>query len=465
MDKDILSRLYESCFDSEPTEIVKLPASGSPRRYFRLIGSPDVIGVVGDNENENNSFTGLANLFRHYGANVPEVFAATPSNGAYLQQDLGDASLFEIISQGDNAQVENLTRDAFRELVKIQRVPSADFAPLCYAESFGRRRVMWDFYYFKYNFLKLAIADFDESRLEDDFEALAERLLECGKETAGFMYRDFQSRNVMVMEGKPWLIDFQGGSHGPGIYDAVSFLWQAKAAFSKDFREKILRFYAGLRGVDEEIILESGRLYALFRTLQVLGAYGFRGLMEKKAHFLTSIPAALANLSELLEDGVLEPYAELRKVCAELVALPRFKKSDNKDGLTVTVFSFSYKKGYPEDLSGNGGGFMFDCRAMHNPGRYSEYKRLTGRDDAVIEFLEERGEVQEFLASAGELVFKAVERYLSRGFTSLQVGFGCTGGQHRSVYCAEAMAREIKNRFPAAHVKLIHREQNIEEML
>ncbi len=465
MDKEILSQLYKSRFGKLPADTERLPASGSPRRYYRITGLTDVIGVVGDNVRENESFITLSDLFRQYGANIPEVLAVDLSNHAYLQKDLGDCSLFDIISGGESDAVEELSKDAFKELVKTQIVPAEDFVPYCYAEPFGRRRVMWDFNYFKYNFLKLAIAEFDESLLEDDFELLAQNLLESGKETAGFMYRDFQSRNVMVLNGKAWLIDFQGGSKGPGIYDAVSYLWQAKAGFSEAFKEKMLKFYADLRGEDEEKMLKTGKLYALFRTLQVLGAYGFRGLIEKKSHFVTSIPAALKNLGELLDAGVIDPYPELKKICKELISLKRFKKENSDSGLTVTVFSFSYKKGYPEDLSGNGGGFMYDCRAMHNPGRYKEYKNLTGRDRAVIDFLEERGEVQEFIAAAEIPVLNAVERYLARGFTSLQVGFGCTGGQHRSVYCAEAMAREIKKHFPSAKVKLIHREQNIEEIL
>lgn len=274
----------------------------------------------------------------------------------------------------------------------------------------------------------------------------------------------------MVYESKPYFIDFQGGRPGPVIYDAISFLWQAKAGFSDDFRQEMLEHYfeelsrltSCRRNEQEEH--QSVNRFALFRTLQVLGAYGLRGLVERKAHFIESIPAALENLKILIENGAVDRYPELKRVCSCVCTDKRFAKK-TEDGLRVTVFSFSYKKGYPADFTGNGGGFMFDCRGMHNPGRYAEYKSLTGRDKPVIDFLEERGEVQQFVENAVGMVSPSIETYLRRGFSNLQIGFGCTGGQHRSVYCAERTAQVIAEKFPSAHIVLIHREQGLETTL
>ncbi|MDE5758196.1 MAG: phosphotransferase, partial [Allobaculum sp.] len=302
--------------------------------------------------------------------------------------------------------------------------------------------------------------------LEDDFEKLAERLLAIPPAFQGFMMRDCQSRNVMITDGGPIFIDFQGGRKGPALYDAVSFLWQARAVFSDDFRKEMLYFYCeyfceGDRRKMNEMLSCLDDV-VLFRTLQVLGAYGFRGLVQRKVHFLISIPMALGNLRVLMENGALDEYPQLKRCALNLIGLDKNEVSHDCGFLTVEIFSFSYKKGYPEDLSGNGGGFMFDCRALHNPGRYERYRALTGKDMPVIDFLEAQGEVLPFLKNAWSLTAPAVERYLSRGFTRLQIGFGCTGGQHRSVYCAERTAEHIKEVFPEVKVQLIHREQSVE---
>lgn len=257
-------------------------------------------------------------------------------------------------------------------------------------------------------------------------------------------------------------IDFQGGRKGPVLYDAISFLWQVKAAFTKDEKNILLGKYASFlskeRNIDPSVVLDNVGVFVLFRTLQVLGAYGFRGLVEKRSHFIESLPGAICNLGELVSDGVVDAYPELKSV-AEKALNSRFYENEKPDKLTVKVFSFSYKKGYPEDLSGNGGGFMFDCRGMHNPGRYEEYKSLTGLDREVKLFLEERGEVQTFVENALRMVTPSICRYHERGFKNLQIGFGCTGGRHRSVYCAQSVAEKIASNFPKVKVELIHREQ------
>lgn len=454
--EDLLSKMGFS----GACEIVPLSQAGSDRRYFRLIlADSSFIGTIAPDENEARAFLGLCRDLRSAGAAVPEVFAVSDDFHYYVQEDLGDASLFSLLS---NTDFEQLIKETLHRLAFMQKIPLDRWHSDCMAKDFSRRQVMWDLNYFKYEYLKARNVIFDEDLLEDDFDRFADRLLSVPKRFWGFMMRDCQSRNVMIAKGDPVFIDFQAGRYGPAIYDAVSFLWQARAGFSKGFREDMVSFYCdvfcnGDATLREEMLsfLDD---FVLFRTLQVLGAYGYRGLVQHRSHFILSIPLALANLSYLLDKGVLNQYPELKKTCFALASDPISAFSLEKGRLRVDVYSFSYKKGYPENLSGNGGGFMFDCRAMHNPGRYKEYKHLTGRDPEVISFLENRGEVQSFLKNAWALTDPAVERYLSRGFSHLQIGFGCTGGQHRSVYCAEHTAAHISNLFPEADLHLIHLE-------
>lgn len=465
---NILSSLFIKIYTVAPDNVTALTGSGSNRIYCRLVNKErglSCIGVYGEDVAENRSFLSLSRLFRSQGVNVPEILIVDDSEKYYLQEDLGDTALFSFLHSDDTLLY---IKESFRQLVKVQTIPHDRFRGLTQSKPFSRRQVMWDLNYFKYEFLKPCKIVFDEDALEDDFESFARRLCDTGKEKWGFMYRDFQSRNIMIKDGMPWLIDYQGGRFGPMIYDAISFLWQAKASFPKKLREDILAFYAGLiseaRGIEPSEFLDDTGAFALFRNMQVLGAYGLRGLVEKRAHFLESIPLALNNLKELVESGEVSRYPELERVLGDISGIRKFEK-DSHDGLLVKVFSFSYKKGYPDDFTGNGGGFMFDCRSMHNPGRYAEYKSLTGLDKEVIEFLEKRGEVGKFVAQAFNMVLPAVERYKKRGFTDLQIGFGCTGGQHRSVYCAEALSKKIKERFPEVGVEVIHRERGIDRLV
>ena len=323
--------------------------------------------------------------------------------------------------------------------------------------------VMFDLNYFKYCFLKPSGLEFDEVLLQDDFEKLADDLLVTDTDT--FLYRDFNARNVMIKDGEPYFVDFQGGRHGPVFYDVASFAWQARAKFTEDQKEMMLKAYldaySQYSSMGEQDFRSSLRLFVLFRLLQVLGAYGFRGWMEHKASFVTSIPAAISELKAWLADPS-DRYPYLMQTLERLVAFPRFEESSYEDGvLEVKVYSFSFKKGVPSDPSGNGGGYVFDCRSIHNPGRYEQYKKLTGRDEPVIKFLEDDGEVFGFLEHAYGVLDPHVETYMKRGFTSLMVSFGCTGGQHRSVYCAEHMAHHLAQKYPGIRVRLIHREQGI----
>lgn len=470
-DAELLSSLFAIRFGKTPT-VAQLPGAGSDRRYFRLSDGEgfSVIGTVGDDLRENNTFISLARTFRSQGLPVPEIYAVSTDTRAYLQEDFGGRSLLDCL-QGEERIP--LAAEALRQLVKMQSVDETLWIDEVASAPFSRRQVMWDLNYFKYEFLKTAGILFDEEALEDDFEKLASLLTSLDPRLMGFMYRDFQSRNIIVREGSDaapegesrlGFIDFQGGRKGPVVYDAISFLWQAKAGFTSEERSKLLAIYINelekTSGVDGEVALNAVGLLSLFRTLQVLGAYGFRGLVEKKAHFIESIPAALGNLRQLVETGQLDAFPELLRVAEEAVA-SRFARKEERGQLKIKVFSFSYKKGYPEDLSGNGGGFMFDCRGMHNPGRYDEYKPLTGLDLPVREFLEARGEVGVFIERVLDLLRPTVSRYLERHFDSLQIGFGCTGGRHRSVYCAQAVAEALAAEFPEAAVLLNHREQGI----
>ncbi len=462
---EILKKLYTELTGSFPATIEAITGSGSNRRYFKLTGPITVIGTIGEDTRENHTFINLARHFRERGINVPEVLAVADDYTAYLQEYVSDTQLLDVI-KSENPLTEELVEKTIRTLPKIQYAGAdgLDFDKCCHESAFDARLVNWDLNYFKYCLLKISGVKFDEALLQNDFDRLAENLLYDDFST--FMYRDFQSRNVMLKNGtEPYFIDFQGGRKGPAEYDVASFLWQAKAGFSPEFRTRMIDAYLDAASefatIDSDEFHSRIKTFALFRMLQVLGAYGFRGLHERKQHFIESIPAALKNAAELIEAN---DYPELAKVISALCEKYPCAQS-KRNRLLVTVGSFSYKKGIPQDDSGNGGGFVFDCRGMHNPGRYEQYKRLTGRDLPVIEFLEERGEVQPFLDACHKLVDHSVETYLRRGFTSLTCWFGCTGGQHRSVYCAEHLAAHIAEKFPAADILLHHREQSITEHL
>ena len=334
---------------------------------------------------------------------------------------------------------------------------------VCYPlPEFDKRSIHWDLNYFKYNFLKTTGMDFQEDLLEDDFEKLTEQLLR--EQTETFLYRDFQSRNVMLVDGMPYFIDFQGGRKGPIYYDVASFLWQAKANFPNELREELIQTYIGSlqkwMPVNEAAFRQQLKLFVLFRTLQVLGAYGFRGYFEKKPHFIQSIPFALNNLRGLLKEG-FEEYSYLHEILSEMTELKQFTDTQKRT-LEVRVFSFAYKKGIPNDVSGNGGGYVFDCRAINNPGKFERYSNVNGLDEPVIKFLEEEGEITAFLNHIYPLVDRHVQRYIDRGFTDLMISFGCTGGQHRSVYAAQRVAEHITKHFKVK-VSLVHREQNLEQ--
>ena len=472
----ILSELFTRATGKPIGEQVALTASGSNRRYYRLYSDDrqiSLIGVEGTSRDENHAFLTMAAHFTAQGLNVPRVLAVSEDEMEYVQEDLGDTLLFNYIAEGRKTGVfceseKVMLRKTMRALAQFQVKAAEDFDfNVCYPQpEFNLRSIRWDLNYFKYCFLKATGLEFQEDKLENEFERLAYILLQQ-KQMNAFMYRDFQSRNVMVVNEEPYFIDFQGGRRGPVYYDVASFLWQAKANFHDELRHELIEEYLGeltnYMPVDKQEFYATLRHFVLFRTMQVLGAYGFRGYFEKKPHFLQSIPFAIENLRRLLKDAA-DDYPYLIEVLHEMTEMKQFKEVSVRKPLVVKVYSFSFKKGIPADDSGNGGGFVFDCRAVNNPGKYERYNHVTGLDEPVIKFLEDDGEIFPFLDAAYRLVDASVKRYKDRGFTNLMVSFGCTGGQHRSVYAAEKMAEHINEKF-GVEVRLIHREQNVERTL
>ena len=479
----LLSQLFTQATGKKAGEQVALTASGSNRRYYRIYSEDkevSLIGVQGTSRDENHAFLTMDEHFLNKGLNVPKVLAVSDDEMAYVQEDLGDTLLFNYIAEGRKTGVfceseKVMLRQTIRALARFQVVGAEDFDfRVCYPQpEFNLRRIRWDLNYFKYCFLKATGLEFQEDKLENEFERLAYILLQQKKMNA-FMYRDFQSRNVMIAPSKenpdelvPYFIDFQGGRRGPVYYDVASFLWQAKANFHDELRNELIDEYLDELGkymeVDKQDFYNTLRHFVLFRTMQVLGAYGFRGYFEKKPHFLQSIPFAIENLRRLLKNSA-DDYPYLIEVLHEMTEMKQFKEVGVRKPLVVKVYSFSYKKGIPADDSGNGGGFVFDCRAVNNPGKYERYTYFTGMDEPVIKFLEEDGEILPLLDSAYKLVDASVKRYIDRGFRNLMVSFGCTGGQHRSVYAAEKMAEHLNQKF-GVEVRLIHREQNVERTL
>ncbi|WP_308279050.1 RapZ C-terminal domain-containing protein [Prevotella sp.] len=507
-----LVELYDMWHNSMPVNTVRLAGAGSNRAYYRLFDEEgnSVVGVVGTSRDENHAFIYLSEHFTKRQLPVPQILAVSDDGLRYLQTDLGEVSLFDAIRGGReaggryNLDEQELLKRTIRQLpnIQIRGARELDWQN-CYPQpEFDEDSVLFDLNYFKYCFLKPSDLDFNELKLEANFRLFAKDL--TSEQCDSFMYRDFQARNVILdADGNPFFIDYQGGRKGPFYYDLASFLWQASARYSNKLRrELVLEYYNALQ---QYIEVPSVRhfvarlsLFVLFRTLQVLGAYGFRGYFERKKHFLDSIPPAMDNLRALLKLGEdVFPYPYMMDMLRRLTDMPRyahieepavsradgykttdknvysahpqdgpatFSKYDGKGPLRVRVFSFSYRKGIPADESGNGGGYVFDCRSTHNPGRYEPYKKLTGLDEPVIRFLEDDGEILTFLESVYKLADAHVQRYIDRGFTDLMFSFGCTGGQHRSVYSAQHLAEHIHNKY-GIEVHVCHREQGIEQTL
>lgn len=464
--------LYHVWAGIEPESITFLPGSGSYRKYYRLEGKRNsVIGVFNEDRKENDAFISFSQKFNQHKLPVPLVHATDSSGQFYLLSDLGDLTLFNYLS-GNRSDPEDFPEkiiDTYRKVIgflplfQVVAGKELDYSKCYPRKAFDSQSMMWDLNYFKYYFLKLAKVPFDEQKLEDDFQTLVQFLLGAG--TDHFMYRDFQSRNIMLIKGEPWFIDYQGGRKGPLQYDIASLLYDAKASIPEPVRDLLLEYYLDVLEnyfpVDRKSFHQYYSGFVLIRILQALGAYGFRGYYENKPHFLKSIPFAISNLQYLLDTKSLPvSLSMLREVLEKIIVNPSFRSfKETSNQLTVKVSSFSYKTGIPADTSGNGGGFVFDCRALPNPGKFEEYRSFTGNDQLVIAFLEKEPEVGEFLNHACSLVDQSIRRYIERGFTRLSVSFGCTGGQHRSVYCAGELAKHIRSKFRVT-IDLHHTELN-----
>ena len=507
-----LIELFTQWKEHSPQDVERLPGQGSNRVYYRLWDADGhhVIGVEGTSCEENQAFIYLSRHFSHRQLPVPKILAVSCDGKYYLQTDLGCRSLFDALKGGReaggryNEEERRLLIRTIRELpnIQIRGARGLDWNK-CYPQpEFDADSILFDLNYFKYCFLKATELEFNELKLQADFRLFAKELL--AEKMESFLYRDFQARNVMLdAQGNPFFIDFQGGRKGPFYYDVASFLWQASARYSFKLRRELVKEYYEALSQYTEVpskrhFVHRLSLFVLFRTLQVLGAYGFRGYFEHKQHFLESIPPAIQNLRDLLKSKDAFPYPYLLKTLKSLTELPQFSeetkvskeesnegsndsskslslvnsndgpatvsKYEGKGKLVVRVYSFSYKKGIPEDNSGNGGGYVFDCRSTHNPGRYEPYKKITGLEEPVIRFLEDDGEILEFLKPVYQLADHHVERFMQRGFTNLMFCFGCTGGQHRSVYSAQHLAEHLNKKF-GIEVHICHREQNIRQIL
>ena len=482
--QNILAVLTRSIGET-PKDILPIAESGSARKYFRIItDNKSLIGTYSSNIEENEAFLAFSKHFHELGLNVPEVFAVNEERTCYLQSDFGDDNLFAHVqkaliassgpSTGSGTLGENvieLYKKALSHLVKLQVLghQGLDYSKAYPTECFDRQAIIDDLNYFKYYFVKPhEELDFNETRLGKDFEAFADFVSQAPCDF--FMYRDFQSRNIMVKDGELYFIDFQGGRKGPLNYDVVSLLYQVKAQIPQATRDELVEYYKAELSQymsPEAVKFDTYQPYFVYlRLMQVLGAYGFRGLIQKKSHFIESIPYALHEIEALSKAAPLTAYPELQSVISQL------NKLDAKHAaliappagkLTVTINSFSFKKGYPADFSGNGGGFVFDCRALPNPGRKPEFKTKTGRDWEVIDYLMAKPPVHVFLDHVKGIVSQSVENYKERHFSNLMVSFGCTGGQHRSVFFAQTIYEWLKATYPDIHLKLNHIERKITE--
>ncbi|MEK7256036.1 MAG: RNase adapter RapZ [Bacteroidota bacterium] len=455
-----LSHLFEQWCGERPDLILPLAPSGSHRIYYRLSGnSKSAIGAHNLDRKENVAFLAFSKHFKAKGLPVPEIYAEDLNGNVYLQEDLGATTLYSYLLQAGDYFPEYLVRIYKKVLEKLALLQVRGGEGLDYSlayprPAFDKQSMLWDFNTFKYYFLKLAKIPFDEQALEEDMHRFADWLLSA--DCRHFLFRDFQARNIMVKGGEPYFIDYQGGRQGAVQYDLASLLFQAKPNIPDDIRRELLNHYLNvletLQPVDRAQFTGFFHGYVLIRCIQTFGTYGYRGLFERKEYFIKSIPFAIRNLKWILENAAFPvEMPELTRALEGIVASKKFEPFDkiksSSSLLTVTISSFSYRQGIPQDPTGHGGGFVFDCRFIHNPGLYEPYKHLTGRDEAVINFLQQHSNMEEFLNQVFLMVDPAIENYIERSFTHLMISFGCTGGQHRSVYAADRLTKHLQEKY------------------
>lgn len=461
-DIQVLEQLFEDHFGKKPEVVSIIPMSGSDRRYYRLVADKTTaIGTFNQNIAENNSFYYFTDLFHKHGINVPEIYKTAKDRRYYLQQDLGSVSLFDALNkEGFTNEIKEYYRMSLEQLAKLQWIAGreADYNQCFGTKQFDEKAISADFLYFKYYFADLQKIVYDKTELTDEIEEISKDLGRIQPKM--LMYRDFQSRNIMLYEGKVYFIDYQGCMQGPPQYDIASLLWQAKAKLPQKWKDELLNSYITslnnlpMSKVDEMYLRKGYSQFVMLRLVQVLGAYGFRGLLERKPHFISSIAPALHNLETFLNDNPQIPsYPKLRGLLEKLSSKEirqqyETVQANTESKLKIKVNSFSYKKGgIPKDTSEHGGGFVFDCRGLLNPGRITEYKKLSGKDETVQYYLQTETKMNDFLEHVNALVDISVDDYLQRDFDSLSINFGCTGGQHRSVFAAEQVARHLKAKY------------------
>ena len=468
---DVLKRLFEQHFHSPVTRVQPLQGhlGGSGRNIIRLANAQSTaIGILYGVREENVAFLEFSRCFRRHGLPVPEIYAEDLSHDAYLEEDLGDMTLYDFLStHRDGEEISSEVIAAYRKVVEMLPRFQVEVRhdinyKVCYPRtSFDRQSIAWDLNYFKYYFLRLAGISFNEQALEDDFARLTKFLLSADRDY--FLYRDFQSRNVMLVGEDPYFLDYQGGRKGALQYDIASLLFDSKADLPPELRQELLDHYldtlAGFVPLDRGAFMHHYYAYVYVRMMQALGAYGFRGFYERKPHFLQSVPYALKNIRWLLHNAALPiKLPALMAAFTSMLASETLQDvAAESDNLTVRITSFSFHRGMPKDDTGHGGGFVFDARSLPNPGREDKFKPLTGKDAAVIEYLDQQESVRQFLGSARSLVDASIRNYQERGFKNLAVSFGCTGGQHRSVYLAEQLAKHLRER-NGVEVVVRHRE-------
>jgi len=455
---DVLKKLFAEHFGAPAERVQPLQGElgGSGRKIIRLsAGKVRAIGILYGVREENNAFLSFSRHFRRRCLPVPEIYGEDLERGAYLEEDLGDTTLFESLSKRrDGETVAPEVVEVYRKVVEVlprfqvEAGRDLDYS-VCYpCASFDRQSITWDINYFKYYFLRLAGIPFNEQALENDFWRLTEFLLSARSDF--FLYRDFQSRNIMLPGGQPYFLDYQGGRKGALQYDIASLLFDAKADLPSDVRQQLLDHYIAALQQHVDISRDdfSHHYYAFVyvRIMQAMGAYGFRGFYERKAHFLQSVPYALKNVRWLLHNVTLPvQLPTLMDTFRNMLASEKLNGlATEADNLVVRLFSFSFHRGLPKDDSANGGGFVFDGRSLPNPGREERFKQLTGKDAPVIDYLNQQESVHQFLASVFSLIDSSVASYQDRGFKNLMVSFGCTGGQHRSVFLAEQLAKRLR---------------------
>jgi aminoglycoside/choline kinase family phosphotransferase len=468
---DDLKHLFRQWSGEEGIDISAIPSETSDRQYYRLTGqSSKAIGVYNPDRRENKSFISFTKTFLSLGLHVPELFAKDEQKCIYLLQDLGNTTLLDKLEKERkkgriSSDTESMYKLAIEELVRFQLIADKKIDyNICYpSKEFDERTIRWHLNYFKYNFLRLLKVNFNEYQLENDFETLTRYALQT--ENNFFMYRDFQARNILIHEGIPWFIDYQGGCRGPLQFDLASLLFQVKADLPFEFREEMLKYYISIlsnsKQVDKEDFIKRYYVFVLVRLLQVMGAYGFHGYFERRQHFLKSIPYAIKNVNWLLRNVSFNiPLETLLKCLRQIASVNvQFPADSKEDILTIWINSFAYKNGTPFDYSGNGGGFIFDCRLLPDTEQYEHYKPFTGKDSLVIEFLQYEPAVNKFMQSVYKLIDQTVVEYQHQRLNNLQVNFGSSNGKHRSVYCAEKLANYLEEKYSVRvvinHIELL----------